>query len=641
MSAVAPTTARRANQETRKRHEGTHTARNVRRGEAGTTKKGRGARSATKTPHIATPRTREASTAKIGVGRDSAASKGDARGSGRSSFPHSGTTKGQSPVEERTVHSDGQLADSKTEDGGSLRRVHKSRSGKNADESHATSSASRPPPDASAKSTAAEMRHPSPLEQSRGENRANPSSAAPAGGVSIGAEHSSHPGRSGAAAVASGAETFKAHDQTASSGITRVPRLAEEASARHGVNVTVVQLSTPESRGAASNETANSPAARHGEADAEFDAYSDADLRAPSRLVCTSGSRATSEKMLPPDGICDRLFYTDVVWREMAVRGSRDQPSWEAFQRAARAATKTGHGLSVDYGQADKFFATMTTSIGEKKLRELFDGKVTHYGVLKADATVGQLLEDIHGKLGVLKILKQLQDQFARKNEDMRASLDLVLGVKFRSYKSLIDSSQHSSAMTALANHLPVTIFVVHTHIQDWKMGSHPAMGTIWQYGNDASDKPNEPSLKLTAKELSVASIPMRTYVMPSFTLMVAKSEQQQNSDKSLNDTYVAGTEFTQLCSHKSNVSIMKEGIIKQSVTDHNLTYTYEDAETMTTKAKAFFKLYNHARQGWAVFDTDYDDYDNSCGDGSFNRLTTFKATLDEWPSHVTDSNKA
>ncbi|XP_049525164.1 uncharacterized protein LOC125946369 [Dermacentor silvarum] len=283
----------------------------------------------------------------------------------------------------------------------------------------------------------------------------------------------------------------------------------------------------------------------------------------------------------------------------------------------------------------------MTTPVGEKKLRELFRGKVMHYGVLKADATVAQLLEDIHGKLGILKILKQLQEQFAREtNEDVRASLDLVLGIKFRSYGSLIDSSQHSSAMTALANHLPITIFVVHTHIQDWEMGSYPIIGTVWQYWNDVSAKSNEPSLKLTAKELSVASIPTRTYVMPSFTLMVAEFEQQHNLDKSLNATYLAGREFTQLCSRRSNVSILNEGIIKQSVTEYNLTYTYEDEETMTRKARAFFKLYHHPRQGWAVFDTDYDDYDNSCGDGSFNRLKTFKATLDEWPSHVTDSNK-
>ncbi|KAH7946242.1 hypothetical protein HPB49_021717 [Dermacentor silvarum] len=311
MSVLALTTAKRANQKPRKRHEkrGNHTTPNVRRGKASTTKKGRGARSASKLPHVLTPRTRKAATAKLGGGR--------------------------------------------------------------------------------------------------------------------------------------------AHDESASSEMTKEwPSLVEEASARHGVNVKVGMLSSPKPGGAASNETENaSPAAEHDGVYAEF-----GDPGAPSRLVCTSGVRATSEKMLPPDGICDRLFYTDVVWREMAVRGSRDQPSWEAFQRAARAAAKTGYGLSVDYGQADRFFATMTTPVGEKKLRELFRGKVMHYGVLKADATVAQLLEDIHGKLGILKILKQLQEQFAREtNEDVRASLDLVLGIKFRSYGSLIDSSQHSSAMTALA----------------------------------------------------------------------------------------------------------------------------------------------------------------------------------------------
>ncbi|XP_077524944.1 uncharacterized protein LOC144136470 [Amblyomma americanum] len=345
--------------------------------------------------------------------------------------------------------------------------------------------------------------------------------------------------------------------------------------------------------------------------------------------------------MLPPDGLCDRLFYTDVLWRGMAIRGSQNQESWNTFQKVARNSTKTGYGFSVDYGQVDRFFATMMTPMGERKLRELFEGKIVHYGILQATGRVAQLLEDMHGKLGVLKLLKQLQGQFTEKAPGTRANLDLALGIKFHSYKNRIDGNQHSSAMTALANHLPITIFIVHTHIQDWKNGKYPIIGTVWYYWNEITNTPNEPSLRRTARELKDASIPAPTYVMPSFTMMVGEFQQQENAaEQGSNSTYMATKEFTQLCKTRTSVSIVNAGIVKLSAADYNRTYTYEDVDTMNAKARAFFNLYHHPHQGWAVFDTEYEDYDNTCGNGAFTRLKAFKTTLSTSFSNPDDSYK-
>ncbi|XP_077484544.1 uncharacterized protein LOC144094492 [Amblyomma americanum] len=272
------------------------------------------------------------------------------------------------------------------------------------------------------------------------------------------------------------------------------------------------------------------------------------DIGSSYRLLCTAGARATSDAMLPPDGLCDLLFYTDVVWRDGAVHGSQNDQSWNAFQRAARGSLRTGRGLSLDYGKSIDFFASLTTPLGRQKLRELFESRIIHYGILKATGRVAELLQDMHGKLGVLKALKDLQAKFITDFPGIRAEADVALGVKFLSYHNSIDSSHHSSAMTALANHLPVTIFIVHTHIQDWEVGKYPIIGTMWHYWSDLVDS-NEPSLRRTARELNATTIPARTYVMASFTLMVGEFEQHQvMENKSLSAGYMSVKEFAQVC---------------------------------------------------------------------------------------------
>ncbi|KAH7945495.1 hypothetical protein HPB49_011410 [Dermacentor silvarum] len=296
------------------------------------------------------------------------------------------------------------------------------------------------------------------------------------------------------------------------------------------------------------------------------------EVHAANRLLCTAGSRASSEEMLPPDGLCDLMFYTDVVWQDGALRGAQNKESWEAFQAAAQAATRTGHGL-----RANDFFGSLTTPLGRQKLRELFFKNVVHYGILKAAGTVAQLLEDMHGKLTLLKALKQLQEKFMLEAPTTKPRLDVALGIRFTTYDSPEDSKHHSAAMTALSNHLPITVFIVHTHIADWESGRYPLIGTLWNHGQEVTNAVSAPSL---------------------------------------------------LCSRKTGVSVVSKGLVKLHSLGYNRTYAYDDAETMTAKAVAFFKLYQHVRQGWAVFDTEFEDYDDTCGNGTFSRLKAFKAKL-------------
>ncbi|KAL1481942.1 hypothetical protein MTO96_015256 [Rhipicephalus appendiculatus] len=326
------------------------------------------------------------------------------------------------------------------------------------------------------------------------------------------------------------------------------------------------------------------------------------EVRVTNRLLCTVGSRAHSEEMLPPDGICDLMFYTDVVWLDGDLRGAQNQQSWKTFQVVAQTSTRTGHGLSVDYGKANDFFGSLTMPLGRQKLRDLFLKNVVHYGILKAAGTIAQLLDDMHGKLELLK----LQEKFTSQVPGTLQRLDVVLGVRFDSYGDPNDSRQHSAAMTALSNHFPITIFVVHTHIEDWDAGRYPPYRNVvglwprWSQGSEGA------------------------FTSP----YCERPKRCQHSSEDVRYGVVHTDDFTQLCKRKGGVPVVNNGLVKLYSASYNRTYAYDDAETMTKKALTFSKIYRHMCRGWAVFDTEFEDYDNTCGNGTFSRLKTFKAKL-------------
>ncbi|XP_065290320.1 uncharacterized protein [Dermacentor albipictus] len=116
---------------------------------------------------------------------------------------------------------------------------------------------------------------------------------------------------------------------------------------------------------------------------------------------------------------------------------------------------------------------------------------------------------------------------------------------------------------------------------------------------------------------------------MASFTLMVGEFHKVKISAKNvLSAGSLVIKDFSQLCSRKTGVLVVNKALVKLYSDGYNRTYVYDDAETMTAKAVAFFKLYQHVRQGWAVFDTEFEDYDDTCGNGTFSRLKAFKAKL-------------
>ncbi|XP_075730752.1 uncharacterized protein LOC142774249 [Rhipicephalus microplus] len=113
------------------------------------------------------------------------------------------------------------------------------------------------------------------------------------------------------------------------------------------------------------------------------------------------------EEMVPPDGLCNYIYYTSVVVSKgniYAIEGTR---SWNVFQNALSTFKKTSGGIGFDvrYVTVQDLDATLDS----KWLKNLTSRNVKHYGVLNVLETSAKV-KGVFGKAkDLLKQMKTLQ----------------------------------------------------------------------------------------------------------------------------------------------------------------------------------------------------------------------------------------
>nr|XP_037272974.1 protein phosphatase 1 regulatory subunit 37-like [Rhipicephalus microplus] len=67
-----------------------------------------------------------------------------------------------------------------------------------------------------------------------------------------------------------------------------------------------------------------------------------------NELVCTIGTYAVVPAMLPPDGLCDYMYFCHVVVSKNKVYADRLDFSWDVFKAEMKKRDKTGAGIGFD-----------------------------------------------------------------------------------------------------------------------------------------------------------------------------------------------------------------------------------------------------------------------------------------------------
>ncbi|KAH7970866.1 hypothetical protein HPB49_016249 [Dermacentor silvarum] len=129
-------------------------------------------------------------------------------------------------------------------------------------------------------------------------------------------------------------------------------------------------------------------------------------------IVCTIGDYALFPSMIPRDGLCNYVYYTNVVVVKDKLNGVAVSQSWEMFEKEMRTLTRTSGGIGFDirYTNADS-----VNSEVEKKLRELVPKNIKHYGVLNVLQRANKV-NDLYNKAkGLLSKLKRVQGNDAQR----------------------------------------------------------------------------------------------------------------------------------------------------------------------------------------------------------------------------------
>ncbi|KAH6933211.1 hypothetical protein HPB50_013500 [Hyalomma asiaticum] len=121
--------------------------------------------------------------------------------------------------------------------------------------------------------------------------------------------------------------------------------------------------------------------------------------------MCTVGHAAVISVMYPPDGICQYLFYTDVVIVEGSILASREQNSWRLFQMKARVYKKVKSGIAFDHRTTTSRLLTDA----KKELATLASNNIDNYGLLNVIRKPGHLRSVVRAMKPVVDKLKNMQ----------------------------------------------------------------------------------------------------------------------------------------------------------------------------------------------------------------------------------------
>ncbi|XP_075747911.1 uncharacterized protein LOC142813839 [Rhipicephalus microplus] len=342
-------------------------------------------------------------------------------------------------------------------------------------------------------------------------------------------------------------------------------------------------------------------------------------------LLCTVGEcKAGTTARLPPDGLCDLLFYTALHLRPL-TNGSQaitaHKTNWRPFRREAAAAKRTRYGVSFPLRNIEQMTRYLASKKSRRQIQSLFKAHIEHFGVLNFTVDSEDYAHDKKIVKRLFQLLSKLQRQWPPRVKATSDGRQRALGLRFRSYADDSELARHTEVMKDLCRSIDITIFVALTH-------THTA--TIWSSWPYKGERINAATLKSTAQNLQAADIGENITVLTTYTLSSGMYIYDKNTTE---EDYVLAANcgrkvsFAEHCKQDYVRELTAPGKIRIA-SYKNYSVSFEDSEIMKQKAADFFEIYRHEKQGWALFDVDFDDFNNTCGEGAFHRISEFKSFL-------------
>ncbi|XP_077489197.1 uncharacterized protein LOC144100023 [Amblyomma americanum] len=349
-------------------------------------------------------------------------------------------------------------------------------------------------------------------------------------------------------------------------------------------------------------------------------------------LLCTYGDATNSSTVFPPDGLCDLIFFDSAYkgYKNVPLIQGSFEDNIKVFLSAAKGYQNTEFGVAFAY----KYHTWMRNDLKnvDSKLLEVFwSSGVFHFGVIDMPA-FGVDPRNISDALTTLKELSAV----AMKRPDPLRQPYSVLGAATADM-----AGSYASKLRAV--YTP-TLFISQGHyafgdneLPDCKMVpptmlQKPAASQGYTY--DLTDA-------LSALQLSQdAGVPSKWLVSVTMKgrLTVAKNETFQLLSDCKTDAYAKsfGT-YVEVCTSSFFRKKLKYFDSLEAAYTVNVfkktMFVYDNEKGLCTKMCRLKSQNDNLQFGIAVFDLDYEDYNNSCTDlnvfGAFSRLKMVRKLVD------------
>ncbi|XP_049524827.1 uncharacterized protein LOC119455572 [Dermacentor silvarum] len=126
-------------------------------------------------------------------------------------------------------------------------------------------------------------------------------------------------------------------------------------------------------------------------------------------LICTVSVAGQDRLRIPPDGICNFLFYDSLYSSQGDTLLKEPGPQLLKFLGAAAISKDTDHGCSVDINDVRAFSDHLLEQRGKKKIIELAKQKIIDYGFLTLDhsrSSIPSIQEALSALKAVTKLVK-------------------------------------------------------------------------------------------------------------------------------------------------------------------------------------------------------------------------------------------
>lgn len=346
----------------------------------------------------------------------------------------------------------------------------------------------------------------------------------------------------------------------------------------------------------------------------------------PRLLVCSYGESGVVKTMVPTDGLCDVIFYTDVTYDgdAEAIVPRDGGPAFDVLKSAARKYKKTSFGTSMATG-------AIADAVKEKKselmaaMGDLFSAKMVHLGMLNVEN-----VED-YDKLkdADLQYIK-VADEFLQ-GKSSSLTCHRALGVSLRDGSKgpkILDVAKQASS-----DFPELTMVIIKLHTENygpagdhWPLAPNPDDVDLSEHNalSFAAIKDDlEEQLQTISKQGKYALLSFamfaRTYRMKETWSGAAAREM---SESSLN------MDYSSVCKMKTEKDKEDTGTLYATDEHKKFLALFDSASTFTTKTNNRLSVMPKNFTGLAVYNVEMDDHKGTCGKGKFVRLKAIQAAL-------------